>query len=145
MGGRDVLYVARDLSVNRQALAQVRHDDTRRDLTLTLDQLEGNRDLTGLLLSGGKAVMQPKRAAAFERLDEADAMARYPELAPVYRQLRAADAHSLQAFGASVEGRSKFLTGVRDRMQAALDAGDLSVKPNVREPDRTLNPVDRER
>lgn len=144
-GGRDVLYVARDLSVNRQALAQVRQDDTRRDLTFTLDQLEGNRDLTGLLRSAGKAVMQPKRAAAFERLDEADAVARFPELAPLYRQLRDADAHSLQAFSASTEGRTKFMTSVRDRMQTALDAGDHSVKSKMRDPERTPNSVDRER
>ncbi len=144
-GGRDALYVARDLSVNRQALAQVRHDDTRRDLTFTLDQLEGNRDLTGLLLSAGRAVMQPKRAAAFERMEEADAVARYPELGPMYRQLRHADAQSVQNFAASPEGRAKFLSGVRDRMQAALDAGDLSVKPQVRQPERTASLVNRDR
>ena len=130
-GGRDVLYVARDLSVNRQALAEVKHADTRRDLTFTQDQLEGNRDLAELLVSGGRNVLQPKRAVAFERLAEKDAVQSFPELAPLYRQLGDADAHSHGAFPNSPEGRTKFVAGVRARIQSALDAGELSVKPRA--------------
>jgi cell filamentation protein len=47
--GRDILYIARDLSVNKLALPHVRHFGTKRDITLSLDQLEGNRDLPDLL------------------------------------------------------------------------------------------------
>jgi len=144
-GGRDVLYVARDLSVNRQALPQVQHADTRRDLTFTLDQLEGNRDLTGLILSAGKAVLQPKRAVAFERLEEANAVKAFPELAPLYRQLHEAVHRSREAFPQSVDGQARSVAGVRGRMQAALDAGELSVKPITRDVQRKPGLADPER
>jgi cell filamentation protein len=47
--GRDILYIARDLGVNRLALPHVRNFGTKRDITLSMDQLEGNRDLQDLL------------------------------------------------------------------------------------------------
>jgi cell filamentation protein len=47
--GRDLLYIARDLSVNELALPHIVHDVTKRDVLLTIDQLEGNRDLPSLL------------------------------------------------------------------------------------------------
>jgi cell filamentation protein len=40
--GRNVLYVARDLSVNRLALDRIGSDETRRQVTLTLDQFDGS-------------------------------------------------------------------------------------------------------
>jgi cell filamentation protein len=55
--GRDILYVARDISVNTLALPHVQHFGTRRDITLSLDQLEGNRDLPDLL----RDVIRPSR------------------------------------------------------------------------------------
>lgn len=131
-GGRDVLYVARDLSVNRLALPNVKHSDTRRDLTFTQDQLEGNRDLPELLVSGGRSLLRPKRAVAFEQLDEKVAVEGFPELAPLYRQLHDAQMQSHEAFATSPEAQTKFLAGVRNRMQSALDAGDIGVKPRDR-------------
>lgn len=47
--GRDLLYIARDLCVNELALPHIVHDVTKRDVLLTIDQLEGNRDLPDLL------------------------------------------------------------------------------------------------
>ncbi|MFG1298007.1 Fic family protein [Xanthobacter sp. V13C-7B] len=47
--GRDLLYIARDLSVNEQALPDVRNHDTRRDVQQALDMFEGNRALPDLL------------------------------------------------------------------------------------------------
>lgn len=135
--GRDILYVARDISVNRQALDRVRHNDTRRDLLFTLDQLEGNRDLPELLLSAGKAFIQPKRAVAFERLDPSEATHKFPELEPVYRQLDAATAHARDALPQNAEIQSRFLTGVRARIQTTLDAGGLVVEPRERDAGRS--------
>ncbi|MDR0747741.1 MAG: Fic family protein, partial [Helicobacteraceae bacterium] len=43
--GRDILYIARDLSVNTLALPYVKSADVKRDLLYTMDTLEGNRDL----------------------------------------------------------------------------------------------------
>ncbi|MGE6606753.1 Fic family protein [Halomonas sp. NPDC076908] len=47
--GRDVLYIARDLSVNKLALPNIQNLVTKRDVMLSMDQLEGNRELPDLL------------------------------------------------------------------------------------------------
>ena len=47
--GRDLLYVARDFSVNALALPRIRHFGTKRDVMMTMDRFEGNRDLPDLL------------------------------------------------------------------------------------------------
>ena len=47
--GRDVLYVARDLSVNKLALPNIQNLVTKRDVMLSMDQLEGNRELPDLI------------------------------------------------------------------------------------------------
>lgn len=47
--GRDILYIARDQSVNKLALPLIQQEDTRRAIVLSMDQLDGNRDLQDLL------------------------------------------------------------------------------------------------
>jgi cell filamentation protein len=47
--GRDILYIARDLSVIEHCLPYIQDDVTRRDALRTVDQFEGNRDLPALL------------------------------------------------------------------------------------------------
>ncbi|NHZ35000.1 Fic family protein [Massilia rubra] len=60
--GRDVLNIARDRSVNILALAHIAHPGTQRDIALSMDQLEGNRDLPNLL----RDAIRPSRAVTFE-------------------------------------------------------------------------------
>lgn len=60
--GRDLLYIARDRSVNELALPHIRHASTKRDVMMTMDQFEGNRDLPNLL----RDAVRPARAIAFE-------------------------------------------------------------------------------
>ena len=60
--GRDLLYIARDRSVNELALPHIRHAGTKRDVMMTMDQFEGNRDLPNLL----RDAVRPARAIAFE-------------------------------------------------------------------------------
>lgn len=64
--GRDILYIARDLSVNRLALPYVQHDGTRREIVLAMDQFEGNRDLTDLL----QDAVAPRTATGMELPDQ---------------------------------------------------------------------------
>lgn len=54
--GRDILYIARDLSVNRIAMPHVQHEGTKRDILLAMDQFEGNRDLPSLLRDAVEAL-----------------------------------------------------------------------------------------
>lgn len=49
LAGRDILYIARDLSVIEHCLPYIQDDVTRRDVLRTMDQFEGNRDLPALL------------------------------------------------------------------------------------------------
>jgi cell filamentation protein len=144
-GGRDVLCVARDLSVNAIALHEVRNEDTRRDIAFTSDQFEGNRDLVQLLVSAGAKVVRPNRAVGFEQLDPSAALTRFPELMPIYEQLARADTEASRTFADNAEARARAVSAVRSRMQAALDAGDLQVKAGVRNPGDRAKPHDPER
>ena len=47
--GRDVLYIARDLSVNALAKPHIQHEQSMRKIIHSMDRLEGNRDLPNLL------------------------------------------------------------------------------------------------
>lgn len=144
-GARDTLFVARDLSVNAIAIDHVRNDDTRRDIAFSLAQLGSNHNLAGLLVAAGPTFARPKRAAAFERLDAAEAIPRFPELVPMYEQLARADSEAFRTFPDNTDARTKVLASVRSRIQATLDAGELRVQPaprpaadleKVHEPDR---------
>lgn len=53
--GRDILYIARDISVNKIALKLAKNDGTKRDITFTLDQLGNNKDMHALM----KDIIQP--------------------------------------------------------------------------------------
>ena len=48
--GRDLLYIARDRSVNALAMPHVQHEQNMRKLIYTRDRLDGNRALPELLL-----------------------------------------------------------------------------------------------
>lgn len=63
--GRDVLYIARDLSVNAIALNDVQEAGTKRNITTMLDQYEGNRVLPDLL----RDAIKPVREIAREQSD----------------------------------------------------------------------------
>jgi cell filamentation protein len=47
--GRDVLYIARGLSVNALAKPHIQHEETLRKIIHSMDRLEGNRSLPDLL------------------------------------------------------------------------------------------------
>ena len=60
--GRDVLYIARALSVNEAAMPFVQHPNTMVKIINTRDRLQGNRALPELL----RDAIQPSRAVAFQ-------------------------------------------------------------------------------
>ncbi|MEJ7137847.1 Fic family protein [Amphibiibacter pelophylacis] len=57
--GRDLLYIARDLSVNGLAAPNIQHESTKRKVQYSQDRLEGNRALPDLLCD----VVRPIRDA----------------------------------------------------------------------------------
>lgn len=119
-GGRNVLYIARDLSVNTLAGPQVRSDATKRQIAFTLDQFEGNRDLPDLM----RDAVLPGRAIAFRNLPEPEARLTFNDLAPAYDALKAAGQYAVQKFSDSREQQRDFIDAVRARIQKGLDAGE---------------------
>jgi len=59
--GRDLLCIARDLSVNELALPHIQNASNKRDVVFSMDLLEGNRKLPDLL----QDAIHPDRAVAF--------------------------------------------------------------------------------
>ena len=64
--GRDILYIARDLSVNEIALPEVSGDNTMRALVYMMDRFSRNRDLADLL----RDAISPSVSAAQEKTAE---------------------------------------------------------------------------
>lgn len=120
--GRNVLYVARDLSVNEIALPQLRSDKTERLVTFTQDRLAGNRDLPDLL----RDAVTPGRAIAFRKLREPEALRAFPELQPAYDALHQAEAYAMAKFPASSQQRRDFMESVRSSIADRLDAGETT-------------------
>jgi cell filamentation protein len=125
--GRDILYIARDLSVNKLSLPHVQHFGIRRDIMLSMDQLGNNRELPDLL----RDAVRPSRSIAFERLPEVDALARHPDLAEAFQTVRAA-AEYFAAKVPDADAQRKALLAVRMHVQEKLNQGETR---NFRRPD----------
>lgn len=121
-GGRNVLYIARDLSVNELAEPMLRSDKTRQLVMFSSDQLDGNRKLPDLL----RDAVLPGRAIAFRSLPEPEARVTFAELAPAYGTLNKANAYAITKFSDSREKQRDFIDGVRANIQKGLDAGETT-------------------
>ena len=119
--GRDVLYIARDLSVNKIALPLVKNDDTRRQIALSLDMLANNRELSDLL----KDAIRPSRALAFEQTAQAEAMRKFPELAAAYQTQDAARKYFALEMAGKTEAQRQALAQVTKHIQERLNAGEV--------------------
>ena len=118
--GRDVLYIARDLSVNELALPHIRHDSTKRDVLFSMDQFEGNRDLPELL----RDAIRPSRAIAFEQMPETEAIKEYRDLAEAFKTMHAAAQFFETKMPEDVEAQRNALLIVRKHVQMKLDQGE---------------------
>lgn len=121
-GGRDVLYVARDLSVNALAMPHIQDSAIRRNITLSLDQFDGNRHMPNLL----QDAVRPNRAIAFERLPKGEAIDAHPELEHAYRTLADAEAHFAVVIPKDAAARQSALDAVREHVQTKLDQGETN-------------------
>jgi cell filamentation protein len=119
--GRDILYIARDVSVNRLALPHLKNDDTRIAVGNALDRLDGNRELEDVL----KGIVRPSRAVAFERLTEIKALEKHPELQPIYDDQRSLRETLLAKYPAQPERRAEAIASFRETVLKQLDAGNI--------------------
>ena len=118
--GRDVLYIARDRSVNELALPHIQHAGTKRDIVLSMDQLEGNRDLPNLLLDA----IRPSRAIAFEQLPEADAIKEHSDLGEAFKTLHMAAQYFETKIPGDHAAQRNALLAVTKHVQARLEEGE---------------------
>lgn len=127
--GRDILYIARDRSVNELALEHIQHIGTKRDVMLTMDQFAGNRDLPDLL----RDAIRPTRAIAFERLSEADALRKHPDLNEAFKTMRSAAKYFEAKLPGNDAVQHEALQAVRKQLQTMLDQGETK---NFRSPSK---------
>lgn len=120
--GRDLLYIARDLSVNALAKHHVQHENTLRKILYTQDRLDGNRALPDLL----RDAIRPSRALAFEQLDEAQALQEYPELKEAYQIMHRAVAHFASTMQDQPQAQQACIQYVRNHVQDCLNAGETA-------------------
>lgn len=118
-GGRDLLYIARDRSVNARALPHLRHASTRRDIVLSMDQFERNRDLPDLL----RDAIRPSRAISFEQRPQDEALRAHPDLTEAFETLRAAQQYFKTKLVHDTRAQHDALQSVRTHVQQRLDAG----------------------
>lgn len=120
--GRDILYIARDLSVNTIALPNIQNLATKRDVyyTHTLDVFGGNRDLPNLL----RDAIRPARAVDFERLPENEALAIHPELSRAYAAFHTAEKYFQDKMPGKPNSQRQALALVKTNIQTHLDAGE---------------------
>jgi len=119
---RDLLYIARDRSVNELAKPHVQHENTMRKIIFTRDRLDGNRDLPDLL----RDVVRPGRAVAFERSPEAQALEDYPELKEAYKTMHEAARYFATKWPGKVAAQEQAIQTVMNHVQERLNAGETT-------------------
>ena len=119
--GRDLLYIARDRSVNALAVPHIRDAGTKRHVQFTLDQFEGNPDLRTAL----RDAIRPLRAMSFERLPKDEALRSHPELGTAYETLRAAETYFANKLPADSTAQRNALALVAKHIQTQLNAGEV--------------------
>ena len=120
--GRDLLYIARDRSVNELAKPHVQHENTMRKILHTQDRLEGNRALPDLL----RDAVRPSRAVAFERMTEREALKEHPELQEAYKTMHTAAAYFASKMPGKPEGQEAGIQSVMNHVQNRLNAGETT-------------------
>ena len=120
--GRDLLYIARDRSVNERAKPHVQHENTMRKILHTEDRLEGNRALPDLL----RDAVRPSRAVAFEQMTEREALKEHPELQEAYKTMHTAAAYFASKMPGKPEAQEAGIQSVMSHVQTRLNAGETS-------------------
>jgi len=119
--GRDILYIARDLSVNPIALPHIQNFATERDVRHTMIVFERNRNLPNLL----QDAIRPTRAIAFEKDPEHEALKKHPELSCAYTALHNAETYFQNEMPSEPDSQRQALSQVKVDIQTNLNAGEI--------------------
>ena len=110
--GRDLLYIARDKSVNQLAKPHMQHEHSLLKIIQTEARVAHCRDLADLL----RDVVRPLRAIAFESMPQADALQAHPDLAAAYKTLDMA----ARQFGVSAPSNPQAQNAALDLVSAHI-------------------------
>jgi len=135
--GRDLLYIARDRSVNELAKPHVQHENTIRKILHTQDRLEGNRALPDLL----RDAVRPSRAVAFEQMNEREALKEHPELQEAYKTMHTAATYFASKMPGKTEAQEAGIQSVLNHVQNRLNAGETANFSQGRESAQTQKEV----
>lgn len=139
--GRDLLYIARDRSVNELAKPHVQHENTMREILNTQDRLEGNRALPDLL----RDAVRPSRAVAFEQMSEQGALKEHPELQEAYKTMHTAAAYFASKMPGKPEAQEAGIESVMNHVQNRLNAGETADFSRGREQEKREHQTSQER
>lgn len=120
--GRDLLYIARDRTVNELAKPHVQHENTMRKILHSQDRLEGNRALPDLL----RDAVRPTRAVAFEQMTEREALKEHPELQEAYKTMHTAATYFASKMPGKPEAQEAGIQSVMSHVQGRLNAGETA-------------------
>ncbi|WP_075790582.1 Fic family protein [Massilia putida] len=118
--GRDALYIARDLAVNKLAKPDIEHPNSMMRIVGSMSRLQGHPELSDLLADA----IRPGRSVAFERAERDQAVKAHPELAPAYDVLDAASKY-MASEGWNAEKTKTALQDVKATLLAKMDAGEI--------------------
>jgi cell filamentation protein len=133
--GRDALYIARDLAVNKLAKPGIEHPNSMMRIVNSMSRLQGHQELSDLLAGA----IRPGRSVAFERWERDQAVKAYPELAPAYDLLDAASTY-IATKGWDIEKASTTLQDLKASLIAKMDNGAV-VRYDQRNVEQAKGPI----
>lgn len=118
--GRDKLYIARDLAVNKIAKSGIEQPNTMMRIVSSMDRLQGNRDLGDLLAD----VVRPSRSVAFETMDREQALKKHPELEAAYKVLEVS-ARYIDSKAVGEDTAKSLLKTISTKLVERMDRGEV--------------------
>lgn len=118
---REGLYVARDKAVNDIALSDMYAERNMRRIIAAMAPFRTAPNLHQLL----EDAVRPLRSIAFEQWPEAEAVAKHPELLPVYAGMCSARESAVAIYPDNETAQQQVLVQVKSRIVATLAGGRL--------------------
>jgi cell filamentation protein len=118
--GRDKLYIARDLAVNKIAKPGIEQPNTMMRIVGSMDRLQGNRDLGDLLTD----VVRPSRSVAFETMDREQALKKHPELQGAHAVLEVS-ARYIESKEVGEDTARSLLKTISAKLVERMDRGEV--------------------
>lgn len=118
--GRDALYIARDLAVNKVAKSGIEHPNVMMRIVGSMDRLGGNRELPELI----STILRPSRSVAFETMESEKALKKHPELEGAYAVLKASAGY-IESKAVGSDAATALLKTVSKKLVERMNEGEV--------------------